>query len=321
MIEKTKRAAAAALVAMAATASPSMRLAQAGSGEATRSTPNPPGKPNVFFYWDCEDQADGSVLPNPPFWFGWKTVGHATGPRVIDHPERCAHVTQGPAPQGQKYFQWEISDKDNHERYTEVKGRNFPVRCALGKTYYLAYYYNFARIDGRDIWHEKGQSADKGVELKGSGVRWCVSRGHWGGGYARNQDHRYTVWLGNPTYHLNRELEHTDAYYPNQSGYSARKPVQLAYERWYSCVMAVKMAADRTGSVAVWIDGVKICEYENIKTCANPNPSITQITMGGTIAQPAYDAPGHRRMFDALLLTDNWQNVVDLGYLKGKRQD
>ncbi|MBL7222807.1 MAG: heparin lyase I family protein [Candidatus Brocadiae bacterium] len=238
----------AALLAMAMTAVPGMLLAQAGPGEPAQSTPTRPNKPNIFFYWDCEDQADGSVLPNPPFWFGWKTVGPATGPRVIDHPERCAHVRRGPAPQGEKHFEWQISDKDNHDRYTEVKGRGFPVRCTLGKTYYLAYH-------------------------------------------------------------------------PNQSGYSARRPVQLEYERWYSCVMAVKMAADRTGSVAVWIDGVKICEYRGIKTCANANPSITQITMGGTIAQPAYDAPAHYRRFDALLLTDNWQNVVDLGYLKGKRQD
>ena len=101
--------------------------------------------------------------------------------------------------------------------------------------------------------------------------------------------------MGNPTYHLNRELEHTDAYYPNQSGYSVENPIQLDYERWHSCVMAVKMAADKTGSVIVWIDGVKLCEYEDIKICANTNPSITQITMGGTIAQPAYDAPAYYR--------------------------
>ena len=284
-----------------------------GADRAKRTRPN---KPNVYFYWDCENQADGSILPNPPFWFGWKFVGSSTGPDIIDHPELCAQVKRGPAPQGEKYLQWKITDEDNHSRYTEVKGRGFPTRCTLGKTYYLAYYFNFTRIDGRDIWHERGQSADKGVELKGSGIRWCVSRGHWGGGYTRNEDHRYTVWLGNPTYHLNGDLEHTDAYYPNKSGYSAENPIQLDYERWYSCVMAVKMAADKTGSVAVWIDGMKLCEYENIKTCANTNPSITQITMGGTIAQPAYDAPAHYRKFDALLLTDNWQNIIDIGYLK-----
>ena len=43
---------------------------------------------------------------------------------------------------------------------------------------------------------------------------------------------------------------------------------------------------------------------------------VSQITLGGTIAQPAYDARAHYRQFDALLLTDNSQNIIDLGYLK-----
>ena len=89
-------------------------------------------------------------------------------------------MVRGRTPEGQRYFQWKITDEDNHDRYTEVKGRNFPVVCTLGTTYYLP----------------------------------------------------------------------------------------------------------------------------------------TQITMGGTIAQPAYNAPAHYRQFDALLLTDNWQNIIDLGYLK-----
>lgn len=42
--------------------------------------------------------------------------------------------------------------------------------------------------------------------------------------------------------------------------------------------------------------------------------------MNGTIAQPAYDAPAHSRRFDALLLTDNWQNIINLGYLKHKHE-
>ena len=64
---------------------------------------------------------------------------------------------------------------------------------------------------------------------------------------------------------------------------------------------------------------MKVCEYENIKTCANANPTIGRLTMGGTIAQGAYDAPVHYRKFDALLFTDNWQNIIDIGYLKKDR--
>ncbi len=279
-----------------------------------------PTRPNIYFYWDAEEPVDPSTnrqfgeqrLPNPPFWEGWERIKNA---------ERCGRVTSGSAPQGKNYFEWEVTDEDHHSRYTEVKGKantgmEFPLSVALGKTYYLAYYFNFTRINDLDIWHEKGDSADKGVELTGSGVRWCVSRGHWGS-LADNQEHRYTLWLGNPTYHLRPG----GIYLPNQSGYSASKPIQLECERWYSCVMAIKMATDKTGSAEVWIDGAKVYEYKNIRTCANAEPTIGKITLGGTIAQPAYDAPAHQRKFDALLLTDNWKNILDVGYFKGRREE
>ena len=80
--------------------------------------------------------------------------------------------------------------------------------------------------------------------------------------------------------------------------------------------MAVKMATDNTGSFTVYIDGVKLYEYNNIKTVATTSATITDIKMGGSIAQGAYDAPAHYRKFDALILTDNWQDIVNGGYLK-----
>ena len=43
--------------------------------------------------------------------------------------------------------------------------------------------------------------------------------------------------------------------------------------------------------------------------------------MGGTIAQTAYDAPAHYRKFDAFMLTDNWQDIIDGGYLSGEGGD
>ncbi|RLJ00711.1 MAG: hypothetical protein DRP06_01315 [Candidatus Aenigmatarchaeota archaeon] len=201
--------------------------------------------------------------------------------------------------------------------YTEIHNtQNLPITCNLGDTYYLAYYMNFERINGFDIWHEGSevQSGDKGIEITGDGIRWVTSRGQWSS-YVTNDDHHYTVFLGNPNYHLNPELEHCDVYFQNQNGYSNINPIQLEYERWYSVVMAIKMASDHTGSVTAYINGEKVFEYNNIQTSSVDTPTITDIKMGGTIAQPLYDAPPHYRKFDALILTDSWQDIVDGGYL------
>jgi hypothetical protein len=260
-----------------------------------------PADATVYFYWDAESHpCDGSVLPNPPFW--------------TQEVSYRGHVVCGSAPQGSRFFEFQTVNNQTHH-YTEIHpAPTFPITNILNKTLYLAYHFNFTRIDGRNIWHQTGQSGDKGLELQGSGIRWIVSRGHWEN-LANNTDHRYTIWGGNPSYHLNPSLENTDILRPNQSGYSASNPIQLTYETWHSAVMAVKVAADNTGSFTVWIDGVKILQYDNIRTAANSSPTIQNITMGGTIAQPAYDSPAHKRQFDALILTDNWQDIINGGYV------
>jgi hypothetical protein len=254
----------------------------------------------VYFYWDAETHpCDGSELPNPPFWT--QEVSHR------------GHVTCGETKQGNKYFEWTTGYWTNH--YTEIHNtQGLPVTCGLEVTYYLAYFFNFTRINNQDIWHESGQSGDKGIEITGSGIRWEVARGHWES-MSNNQDHHYTVWVGNPTYHLNPSIEIVDTLVQNRSGFSASNPIQLEYDRWYAAVMAIKMATGNTGSIALYIDGVKVLEYDNIKTAANSSPILTDIKMGGTIAQPAYDAPPHYRKFDALMLTDDWQDIVYGGYL------
>ena len=262
-----------------------------------------------FFYWDAEGHpCDGSELPNPPFWT--QEVSHR------------GHVACGTTPQGSKYIEWETAE-GWIDHYTEIHNtQGLPVTCSLGTTYYLAYFKRFDRIGGVDIWHEGSgiRSSDKGVEITGSGIRWQVSRGQWTT-YAANQDHRYTIYMGNASYHLNPELEHNDVYYQNQNGYSNTNPIQLEYETWYGIVMAIKMASNHTGSVAVYVDGVKILEYNNIQTAANGSPTITDIKIGGTLAAAAYDAPPHYRRFDAIMLTDDWQDIIDGGYISGSKED
>ena len=269
-----------------------------------------PSYATIYFQFDAENLAcDGSELPIPPFWTS--TVAYR------------GHISCDPSPQGTRHI--EFTTKDNQSTaYTEINktqdGQAISINNIIGKTYYLAYYFNFTRINGNDIWKESTVSGDKGIEFDGNGIRWILGRGQYSKcngsyspGFARNKDHHYTVWVGNPTYHLNPDLE---GFATNLNGYSCANPLQLKYDQWHSAVMALKVANDNTGSVSVYIDGVKVMEYNNIRTAANSNPSITRITMGGTIAQPANDAPAHHRKFDAMLLTDNWQDIIDGGYLE-----
>lgn len=256
----------------------------------------------VYFKYDAEsDPCDGSELPNPPFW--------------TNRVEQRGHISCGPSPQGNRYFEFTTIDNQG-AAYTEIHTtQGLPITNVIGKTFYLGFFFNFTRIDGKDIWHEDTSSADKGLEIVGSGIRWVLARGMWGG-LMQNQDHRYTIFGGNPSYHLNRYLEKNDIYQPNSSGFNKDNTMQLTYDNWHSAVMVVKIAADNTGSYTAYVNGIKTHEYNNIRTAANNNPTITDIIMGGTIAQGLLDAPKHYRKFDALILTDNWQDIIDGNYLK-----
>ncbi len=275
-----------------------------------------PAAATVYFSYDAEGAVVGTELP----------YMKSSGAEFCQPECGSGNIKRGriqsndSAPQGANYFEW-ITVNQEHDTYNEVKNKGvFPIPVTLGKTYYVAYYFNFSRINGLDVWHTNSsmQSADKGIEIYGSGIRWEVARGQWDSFPAIGAG-KFTLWLGNPSHHLNvaSGVEVNDIIWPNLAGYTRTNPIKLDYERWYSCVMAIKMAKDNTGSVAVYVDGVKILERTNVIT-VNPayaTPNISQITMEGTIAQPAYDAPAHHRAFDALLLTDDWQDIVNRGYL------
>jgi len=259
-----------------------------------------------YFYFDAENHKDGDSLPQPPFFpQPWKEAN-------ADHPKRGKVVADPTAPQGKNVFRWDVTDAKTTELLHEVKFDRIPE--ARQKDYYYAFFVRYDRIDGRDIWHtgRDVSSADKGFEIKGDGIRWIVSFGSWG---HTNEKERFTAWVGNPTYHVNRKLEVYDAYYPNQNGYSLKTPISLEYEKWHAFVFKMKWATDDTGEVALWANGVKVLEYTSIKTAMAPG-TYERLQFFGTIAQPAYDAPPHIRKVDALIFTDNWQEIVDGGYLK-----
>lgn len=265
----------------------------------------------IYFQFDAESEEVGSTLPllrGNPANFCQTECGGSGDKGTIQEI--------GGGPQGDKYFVWKTVDLQ-HDNRTEIKSDSLPdsegwsITLEIDKPYYLAYYMRFDRIDGKDIWKVGNiQYADKGVELYSSSVRLLTSRGQWTH-MAANQPHHYTVWGGIMS------GDNPDVVWgQNRNGYSPSNPIQLEYERWYAVVMEFKLSCNKTGSLAVYIDGVKTEEYLNVNTINSTcSPEIGKIQVGGTMGQPSYDTPAHYRKFDALILTDNLQDIVNGGYL------
>ena len=271
-------------------------------------------KAEIYFYYDAEDGIVGEELPredNGPHF-----CGDLCSAQTYD---RGTHQSAINTPNGIKYISYHFNPPTSGSNSTmrdDIKDKSlFPVTYANGDIFYSAYYARFDRVDGVDIWHDQmyEQSADKGFEIIGDGIRWINSRGQWTSGYTPNDDHHYTMWLGNPSYHINEGLE---PYPPTESPYSISNPMQFEYERWYSVVFALKIACDTTGYVKLYINGDMYTQYNDIQTSTACSGEIENIEFNGTIAQPRYDAPEHYRNFDALILTDNWQDIIDGGYLQ-----
>ncbi len=268
-----------------------------------------PAHATVYLNLNAEEGTVGTTVPNPPFC---QTPCGGLG-------ALATYQSNGGTPQGSKYYQWQTVNNQTEHR-TEVFPTGGSITNIMGKTFYLAYYFRFDRINGLDIWHEGTtiQSASKEVYIWGSYLRWGIMYGQWES-HASNQDHRYSVYvIDSNTYNLNSEIKVVDTYVQNQNGYSTTNQIQLQYEQWHSAVFVVKIASDKTGLFTLYIDGVKVYEINNIQTVANNSPTIDLLNLGGTLAQPAYDAPAHISKWDAYILTDNWQDVVNGGYL-GKR--
>lgn len=255
-----------------------------------------------YIYQDAEALTCGTNIPSNVFSpYDSKAIGH---------------VVCGGAPQGNKYFEW-TTINGTHSMGNSTYASPNPTPNLLGKTIYLGVFVNFTRINQVDVWvgDSNNDTGDKGTELIGNGIRWDIGQGYgtWGG--TKAQLHKWTAWQSNPTYHLNPSIEYYDAIPNNQSNYGMNNSVQLDYDSWHAIVHKISLSNTNTGSVTLWIDGVKISEYNNIKTAANSNPNIEYIGLGGTMCQPRYNCPPHHRRYDAILLTDSWQDIVDGGYI------
>ncbi len=205
-----------------------------------------------------------------------------------------------------------------------------PLTLIAGTTYYIAGKFKFDRISGQNIWQDTtaeladaSGSFDKLIEFQGSSFRWAILAGwsdvaHDKCRLSGNQcvgKFTFTTWTGKNSgmscYEGYDTLEH------NVSPYSRSNPYFCDYERWYNIVLGVTAYNSTSGRVQLWINGTKVTDKQNVHTMCSNSATVTRIYLNGTIAQPAYDAPAHKRSFDGLLFTDSWQTLVDLGYLSG----
>jgi hypothetical protein len=262
-----------------------------------------PAQATVYFSWGNEDGACGEDLPNPPFK-PWESRKDATGQTIC-------------APDGSRFFQWQVADHQ-HDAYNRISTSRFPVRVIPGRTYYLAFRVNFHRHGNKDVWHntpasKSGECFDKFIEIVGGQrLRWIV---HFGEKGMMTPQGSFSTFLSSFSHGMNPEVEEWGIYFQNYNGYSRYSPKLLEYETWYQVVMAVTMATDKTGAIALYIDGEKITDYRNIKTMEE-NGSIDFIGMNGTLAQHRYDINAHTRKVSNLLLTDDWQEIAARGYMR-----
>ena len=184
-----------------------------------------------------------------------------------------------------------------------------------GQVWYLAYFHRVDRINGLNVWHVPAiQSFDKGLEFNGTGLRWDVAMGNIAP-FADPPLDKFIMFLGNPTFHLNPTIESNDYIMHNVAPYSETNPLYLNYERWYACVLELKVATDNTGWVKGYINGIKHTEHLNIKTWANvAGIDISRVQWGGTLAQFLYDSPPHIRKIDGWIITDELSTLQARGY-------
>lgn len=225
---------------------------------------------------------------------------------------RCATTS----PSGGNYIEWDLQANcgSNGCGGTELYFSS-PHTLVFGTTYYLASFVRFQRVSSQDIWTDTGSSPyhfNKLFEFQGSGFRWGVGSG-WDGWYSNGTDHKFTFDIWYATSVLG---EHgPDHIIADVSPYNAGNPLLSDYEMWHGVVLGVTASNSNSGRIQLWVDGVKVTDQPHYTALSGAN--IDEVIMNGTIAQPSYSHPRHFNQFDSILVTNNWQDVIDGNYLLG----
>jgi hypothetical protein len=221
-----------------------------------------------------------------------------------------------------KYAEWNVpATNPSADPHGIGPGMDMSLSHTLveGNTYYQAAFWRFERINGLNIWHDTpsngADSYNKMMEMRGGqGFRWILGVG-WNAEFNNVQPHTFTF----ATYHPAESFDHFPSQYyehmrQNVAPYSATNPYLCHYETWYGVVEAITVSStDPNGRVQLWINGTKVVDYNMYTMDAGAH--LTNGVLNGTVAQPAYDAPAHKIQMAGHIVTDNWQDILDGGYL------
>ena len=223
-------------------------------------------------------------------------------------------------PDGTKYMEWSVLD-NQHDAYNEIKNKNFPHTINDGTTLYWAYYLRVQPTGVKPVFTAHG-NMEKGIEIHGNEFRNGLSIGRSDAFSDVGNDH-FTFYMGNASYHYNTAAngapttcrEINDVFLQNQNGYSASNPFIGNYNEWYAIVGRLDMVDDYSGTMQMYVNGTKVLEYTGCKSISSMSSELLYIEAFGTLDQPSYTTGAHKRQIDALIVTDNWQDIIDGGYL------
>lgn len=271
------------------------------------------------------DVSAESVACGTTYTAGTRTIdgtsmASSSPPDVLANTDvKCSPLT---APNGTHYFEWDVPTVvqavDPHGIGPDWTPAAAPITLVNGVTYYLAAYWRFERISGLALWDDFSFDFDKLIEMDGTNFRWIILAG-WNGDMAGSTN-RFTF-----------SLYGSDAINPSQCGepgnwhyyshdvspYSTSNPYYSDYEQWIPIVMGVTANSGATpGHLYLWVSGVKVID----KSCVNTvegSGNIGVVKFSGTVGQPGYNTPHHKRQLDRLMLTDDFADITAGGYVGG----
>lgn len=202
---------------------------------------------------------------------------------------------------------------------------------SMGTTYYLGAAFRFDRVSSNDVWLDgsSDDSFDKLYEFRFTGGRWIMNVGR-DGNFVGNYNGRFMFSFGAATatecpqcgggsgVGWSAGACHDDRKMHNANGYTASSPRITDYGHWYNVVLAITLSTNSAvGNAKLYINGevVTDCNGQTAATGTSSTTNFADISIHGTIAQPAYDAPPHYRRMDNMIFATTLQDVTDAGLM------
>lgn len=274
---------------------------------------------------------------NPAFYgypFAWVRCLSSTpsiqtpyGDNYVEWLTKCDHaLTGGRCAPG--------NDPDTGTTYAltdmEISGLS---NLSMGTTYYLGATWRFDRVNDHNVWQDGpgDDSFDKLMEFRYTGGRWIVDVGR-DGGFNGDYTGRYIYSFGAATatecpqcggntgvgWGSSSDPCYWDRKMHNASGYNVDSPRVADYGHWYNVVMAITLSTNSAvGTAKLYVNGelVSDCSGQTAATGTASSTPFVEVSMHGTIAQPAYDAPPHYRRVDNMMFATELTDVQNAGLM------